>query len=692
MSLLSLGTRSLRATGGRILGLSAMDVNQNDISLLRRDVLSCGNWPQVNPHRTFKDVGGDNTCPSTVRGIDFIRDGKLNKGMAFTLEERQKLGIHGLIPPRFKTQEEQVDLCLMNLSRYTEDLNKYIYLSGLQERNERLFYRVLSENVEQMMPLVYTPTVGLACQKFGLIYRKPRGLFISIHDRGHIYSILRNWPEADIRAIVVTDGERILGLGDLGCYGMGIPVGKLALYTALAGVKPHQCLPILLDVGTNSKTNLEDAFYTGLRQNRVRGEEYDAFIDEFMAAVVARYGQNCLVQFEDFANINAFRLLEKYRDKYCVFNDDIQGTASVAVAGIIASMRVTKKQLKENIFVFQGAGEASIGIANLLVAAMQEEGCSYEASVGRIYMIDSRGLISTQRPEGGIDGHKKTYAKDVQPMKSIEEVVRNIKPTCLIGAAAIGGAFTPAVIKAMAEINERPIIFALSNPTSKAECTAEEAYRYTEGRCVFASGSPFQPVEYAGQRFEPGQGNNAYIFPGVGLGVIAAGIYHVSDHIFLVAAQKLAEMVREEDFAVGRVYPPLSDIRHVSTKIATRIAEYAYSHNMAGTYPEPADKEAFIKAQQYDYHYNQACPEVYSWPDKHGEPWPYAKPDPELYRLTPGSGGAGGRAFVRDHFVPHGPSVQEKQMTLDSARQDGGERPQEASVKAKYNAKLDKNF
>ncbi|XP_070567786.1 NADP-dependent malic enzyme-like isoform X2 [Ptychodera flava] len=550
-------------------------------------------------------------------GSDVLDDYRTNKGLAFSLQERQALGIHGLLPPVLSCQDEQLKRAIINYKRQPNNLLKYMYVMDVQDTNEKLFYRMLIDNLEEMMPIVYTPTVGLACQEYGHIYRRPRGLFITIHDKGYIEQILRNWPEPNIRAIVVTDGERILGLGDLGASGMGIPVGKLALYTACAGVDPAQTLPICIDVGTDNEKFLADPMYLGLRMKRVRTKEYDDLIDEFMEAVVKMYGDNCLVQFEDFGNHNAFQLLEKYKSKYCTFNDDIQGTASVAVAGILASLRVTGKKLSENKFLFQGAGEAAIGIANLLVKAIMQDGLSEEDARKQIWLVDSKGLVVKDRATGGINKQKEPFAHVHEHIRSLADAVKTLKPTGIIGVAAIKGAFTKEIIQDMASFNEHPIIFALSNPTSKAECTAEEAYTYTNGKCMFASGSPFDPVTLPdGRTLYPGQGNNAYIFPGVGLGIIASGMRIVEDNVFLVAAEELADQVTDEHLAEGRLYPPLSTVREVSIKIAAKTVEYAYRHHQASRQPEPSDKEAFVRSQTYSTDYDDFTPKFYTWPSE----------------------------------------------------------------------------
>ncbi len=521
---------------------------------------------------------GDST--PNERGVKLLHDPVRNKGTAFTEAERDALGLRGLLPPRRHSPAEQELRVLENLGQKVSDLERYLFLVALQDRNETLFYQVLINNLEAMMPLIYTPTVGKACQQFGHIYRRPRGLYVSLNDRGRVRELLRNWPHAEAKVIVVTDGERILGLGDLGTYGMGIPIGKLSLYTACAGIPPTQCLPVTLDVGTNNESLLNDALYTGVERRRVRGEDYDALIEEFMEAVHEVF-PGVLVQFEDFGNLNAFRLLAEYRTRGCVFDDDIQGTGAVAVAGLIAAMRITGDALSDQRVLFLGAGQAAIGIADCLVHAMMQEGCSKAQARQACWMWDTRGLLTAGRSD--IPDQKQPYAHtlDGDVPDDLLQAIHRLKPTALIGCAGQPRTFTEPVVRAMAELNERPIIFALSNPTSKAECTAEEAYSWSDCRAVYASGSPFDPVELSGRTLVPGQGNNAYIFPGVGLGVLFAGARHVTDDMFLAAARCLAQQVSEEDLAMGRIYPALHRIREVSANIAAAVAEEAARAGLA---------------------------------------------------------------------------------------------------------------
>lgn len=539
-----------------------------------------------------------------MSGISNVKNPKLNKGLAFSYDERNSLGLRGLLPAAIRAPDLQVKAVMDNLSRYGDDLSRYLFLRELQDTNERLFFRVLGEHTEELMPLVYTPVVGQACTEYSRIFRRPRGLFITINDLGHVHEILGNWPEDSVKAIVVTDGERILGLGDLGANGMGIPVGKLALYTALAGISPSALLPVTLDVGTNNETLLSDPFYIGLKQKRVNGEKYDELIQEFMEAVVKRYGRSCLIQFEDFGNQNAFRLLEKYNDHYCTFNDDIQGTASVAVAGILASVKITGQKVSEHTFLFYGAGEAALGIADLLVMEMQEEGLTKEEATNRIWLVDSKGLVVKDRQNGGLNGQKPLYAKSHRHLTNLEDMMSDIKPSVLIGVSAQPAVFTEKVLRIMLSWTESPIIFALSNPTDKAECTAEEAYTFTDGKCIFASGSPFHPVTLNGKTFHPGQGNNAYIFPGVSLALIACAAHSVGDRVFLVAAKALAEQVTKEHMDEGRVYPPLDNIREVSLIIAAKVARYLFKEGKASYKPEPPDLEIFLRTKQYSYEYD----------------------------------------------------------------------------------------
>jgi malate dehydrogenase (oxaloacetate-decarboxylating)(NADP+) len=533
-------------------------------------------------------------------GIYLLHDPMLNQGTAFTEEERERLGLRGLLPPRVISQELQAKRVMENFHKKTNDLEKYTYMIDLEDRNENLFYKVVMENIEIMMPIIYTPTVGQACQEFGHIFRRPRGLYISPEDRGDIDDLLKNWPYEDVRVIVVTDGERILGLGDLGASGMGIPVGKLSLYTACAGIHPSTTLPITLDVGTNNKKLLNDPLYLGHPHPRITGEEYDDFIDEFIVAVTKRFPR-AVIQFEDFANHNAFRLLQKYRNSICTFNDDIQGTASVTVAGILASLRLTGGKLKDHKFLFLGAGEAGIGIADLLVAEMKAEGISTRKAKESCWFWDSKGLVENSRKD--LADHKLAYAHEHAPLASFLEAVKELKPTAIIGVSGQPQTFTQEIVEEMAKLNEQPLIFALSNPTSKAECTAEQAYTWTDGRAIYASGSPFDPVTMPdGRTLVPGQGNNSYIFPGVGLGVSTVGAKRVTDSMFLAAAKALAQQVNEEDLALGRIYPPLTKIRDVSAYIAAAVAKIAYDEGLASE-PCPYNLLACIKERMYQPNY-----------------------------------------------------------------------------------------
>jgi len=527
--------------------------------------------------------------------VKILHDPVRNKGTAYTEAERDFLQLRGLLPPRVHTPAEQEMRVLGNIRAKANDLERYLYLVSLQDRNETLFYRVVMNHIEEMMPLIYTPTVGKACQEFQHIYRRPRGLYVSLQDRGRIREILGNWPHEEVKIIVITDGERILGLGDLGAQGMGIPIGKLALYTACAGIHPTQCMPVMLDVGTNNEQLLDDPLYNGLERRRIRGERYDELVAEFIAAASEAF-PGVLIQLEDFGNANAFRLLSQYRDQACLFNDDIQGTGAVALAGIMSALRITGGSLPHQKLLFLGAGEAGIGVAEAFVAALVAEGVPAKHGRKQCWFVDRRGLLVAGRDN--ISEAKKPFAHKHAHIGNLLEAVKTLQPTAIIGLSGQRGAFTGEVIDAMAQINPRPIIFALSNPTDSAECTAEQAYSGSNGQAVFASGSPFEPVKIRNQTFVPGQGNNVYIFPGVGLGVIISQSRVVTDEMFLAAARSLASQVGDTDLAHGRVYPPLSRIRQVSAQIAQDVAGIAYERGLA-TRPEPDDIAAEIRRYMY---------------------------------------------------------------------------------------------
>ena len=536
-----------------------------------------------------------------LRGRTLLQDPVFNKGTVFSEAERDIFGLRGLLPPRIFSPEERTLHIINNVRRKTTDLEKYLYLAGLQNRNERLFYRVLMNNMQELMPVIYTPTVGQACQEYSKVFSEPLGIFITKNDRGKMKKILKNWPHKNVRVIVVTDGERILGLGDLGANGMGIPIGKLSLYTACAGIDPRFCLPVTIDVGTNNQELLIAPDYIGLPEPRLRGREYDLLINEFMAAA-SKIFPGVMIQMEDFGNVNAFRLLEKYRDAYCMFNDDIQGTASVALAGLYSALRITGGKLSKQRLLFLGAGEAAIGIGNLVSSAMMEEGLSLAEAHLNCWFVDSKSLVVKSRSD--LAEHKRPYAHDYPFQKDLLSAVEAIKPTAIIGVSGQPQTFTPEIIKAMGRLNDRPIIFALSNPTSKAECAADEAYHYTEGRAIFASGSPFPEVKIDGKTFVPGQANNAYIFPGVGLGVIAAEASRVTDEMFTAAAKSLVEQVTAEDLKKGCLFPSLTRIREVSANIALAVAKVVFKRNLT-TMMEPTDLAGHIKSIMYEPDFQQ---------------------------------------------------------------------------------------
>ncbi|MGR9116069.1 MAG: NAD-dependent malic enzyme [Gammaproteobacteria bacterium] len=537
----------------------------------------------------------DKDFPERLTGIALLNNAKFNKSTAFTEIERDRYKLRGLLPATVSSQATQIDRVLENMRRKASDIERYVFLMALQGRNERLFYRLLIDHIEEVLPIVYTPTVGQACLEFAHIFRQPRGFYITPDDRGRIPEILENWPERDVRMIVVTDGERILGLGDLGANGMGIPIGKLALYSACAGIPPEQCLPVMLDVGTNNEKLLHDPLYLGIKRKRVSGEDYFSLVDEFLSSVQDAYPR-ALIQFEDFLTPNAYVLLNRYRERVRCFNDDIQGTAAVALAGVWASCRITKNQFDELRIMFLGAGSAATGIADLMHTALMETGLSSDQARSKLWFVDIDGLVVKNRHN--LFPHNQPYAHEAAQMGFVE-AIKCIKPHVLIGATGAPGVFTEEVITTMAALNHRPVIFALSNPTSRTECTAEQAYHWSGGRCVFASGSPFGPVTVQDRTQYPGQGNNAYIFPGIGLGAVACNTRLVSDEMFLTAARVLADGLRDEELNKGTLYPPLSEIRKVSLKIAVAVAEKAYEQNLAQE-ERPQDLAQSIEAMMFD--------------------------------------------------------------------------------------------
>ena len=527
------------------------------------------------------------SAPEKVKvGIDLLHDPTINKSTAYTEAERQALGLVGLVPDVTESMDLQLRRVMQQLGHKVTDLDRYIYLMSLLDNNETLFYRTLMSDPARFLPIVYDPTIAEACLKFGHIYRRPRGLYLSMTRRGHVKEVLRNWPVKDVRVICVTDGGRILGLGDLGANGMGIPIGKLQLYTATAGVPPQGLLPMYLDAGTNNEAYLNDPLYLGLRRRRPTTEELYSFVDEFVEAVQEVFPL-CCIHFEDWTGSDAVHLLARYRDKVCCYNDDIQGTASVTLAGLLAAFRVTGGKLRDQRILFLGAGSAGIGIANLIVSAMVQEGLSGADARARISLFDVNGLLEPSRKD--LFDFQLPYAHPHAPTRDFAAAIESIKPTAIVGVSTVGGTFTRQVIEAMSRLNDRPIIFALSNPTEHAECTPEEAY---------AAGVQFPPVHFGGHTLLPGQANNFYIFPAVGMAIYATQTRRVTDEMFIEAAHALADQLTPEQLKQGLLYPPQQGILETETKVAARVAKVVFDSNLARV-ARPADYEAFIRKHVY---------------------------------------------------------------------------------------------
>ncbi|MHB1219315.1 MAG: NAD-dependent malic enzyme [Alphaproteobacteria bacterium] len=536
---------------------------------------------------------------TTKHGQELLADTRLNKGSAFTAAEREALGLVGLLPPTPETEETQLQRILQHLGSKTLDIERYIYLLGLLDRNETLFYRVLMSDPARFMPIVYTPTVGEACLKFDQLFRRARGMYLSIDRKGKVKETLRNWPEKDVRFICATSGGRILGLGDLGTNGMGIAIGKLQLYTACAGIPPNALMPMAIDFGTENETLLADPLYMGLRQHRAPKAEVDEFVEEFVQAVQEVFPK-CCIHFEDWAGVDAVRLLARYRDKVCCYNDDIQGTAGAALTGLMGALRVTKNKLSDHRVLFLGGGSAGVGIADLIVTAMMLDGLSEKDARARVSLFDINGLIVSSRKD--VLDFQQRYAHDHAPVTDLVAAIESLKPTILIGVSTKAKAFNQKVIEAMARLNKHPVIFALSNPTDHAECSAEEAYKWSEGRALFASGVPFGPVRFGGKLLVPGQGNNVYVFPAVSLAVFATEATRVTDEMFIAAARGVAESVTEAELDAGSLYPPQSGIFETEVKAAVKVAETIFARGLARV-AKPKDMEAFIRGHLYEPKY-----------------------------------------------------------------------------------------
>ena len=544
------------------------------------------------------------TIPMTTtakHGLEVLQDPSLNKSTAFTEAEKQALGIVGLIPDVTETEDLQLRRVMMQLGHKTTDLDRYIYLVNLLDHNEVLFYRTVMSDPARFLPIVYDPTIGEACLKFGHIYRQARGMYLSITRRGKVKEILKNWPEKDVRFICVTDGGRILGLGDLGANGAGIPIGKLELYTACAGVPPQYLLPMYLDAGTNNEQYLHDPLYLGMRKTRPPTKELYSFVDEFVEAVQDVFPK-CCIHFEDWTGVDAVHLLQRYRDKYCVYNDDVQGTAGITLAGMINATKLKGTKLKDEKYLFLGAGSAGIGLADLLCTALVGQGMTLKDAQSRVYMFDVNGLLESTRKD--LVDFQKPYSHRHAPTKDFVAAIESIKPTTIIGVSTIGGAFTQKVVETMSQINERPVILALSNPTEKAECTPEQAYTWSKGKAIYAAGVQFAPVHYGGHTYLPGQANNFYIFPAVGMAIFATQAKRVTDEMFIEAGQAVADQVLPDLLKQGLLYPLQSNILEAEIQTAARVAKLVFDSGLARV-DRPADMVGFIRQHVYKPEYKK---------------------------------------------------------------------------------------
>jgi malate dehydrogenase (oxaloacetate-decarboxylating)(NADP+) len=531
--------------------------------------------------------------------MELLEDSSLNKSTAFTEAEKHGLGLVGLVPDVTESEDVQLSRVMMQLGHKTTDLDRYIYLTSLLDHNETLFYRTIMSDPARFLPIVYDPTIGEACLKFGHIYRQARGMYLSITRRGKVRDVLKNWPQKDVRFICVTDGGRILGLGDLGANGAAIPIGKLQLYTACAGVPPQYLLPVYLDAGTNNEQYLNDPLYLGMRKTRPPAAELYSFVDEFVEAVQDVFPK-CCIHFEDWTGVDAVHLLERYREKYCVYNDDVQGTAGIVLAGMINAGKLKGTKLSDETYLFLGAGSAGIGLANLLCAAMVEEGLTLEQAQSKVYMFDINGLLQTTRRD--LADFQKPYAHAHAPARDFVTAIETIKPSTIIGVSTVGGAFTQKVVEAVSRINERPVILALSNPTERVECTAEQAYTWSKGKAIYAAGIQFPPVQLNGQTFLPGQANNFYIFPAIGMAVFATEASRVTDRMFIEAARAVADQVPSSLLKQGLLYPQQSNILETEIQTAARVAKLVFDSGLARV-ERPKDMVAFIRGHVYKPEY-----------------------------------------------------------------------------------------